>query len=191
MLAGAVASIAAQAAIVWVVMGSGAFTGFYAFVPQIIANANALEHVAQRVHSIRSITRLLPHPLETPVWIAAVAAILVAVAIVWRSQVPVRVRLGFAMLAGVLTSPHLIVYDATLLALPLVWLGAWAKTQANAKEYALAVGLLFVALALPWSSLTRIQPSVVVMLWIAHQVWRSVRRIPDVPTGVLEQSRGM
>ena len=33
MLAGAVASIAAQAAIVWVVMGSGAFTGFYAFVP--------------------------------------------------------------------------------------------------------------------------------------------------------------
>ena len=89
-----------------------------------------------------------------------------------------------------LTSPHLIVYDATLLALPLVWLGAWAKTQANAKEYALAVGLLFVALALPWSSLTRIRPSVVVMLWIAHQVWRSVRRIPDVPTGVSSNPAG-
>jgi hypothetical protein len=129
-------------------------------------------------------TRLLPHAVENPVWIAAIGAILVAVAIVWRSPAPVRVRLGFAMLAGVLISPHLIVYDATLLALPLVWLGPWVKTQANGKEYAVAIGLLFVALALPWSSLTRIQPSVMVMLWIGHQVWRSVRRTPDVPTGV-------
>ena len=45
-----------------------------------------------------------------------------------------RVRLGFAVLAGVLVSPHLITYDVTLLALPLLWLADWAKGRGTERE---------------------------------------------------------
>lgn len=174
MVAGAACSIAAQATIVWLVMGPAAFTTLAAIIPDIVANADALEPIAARVHSIRSLTHLLPHSLQAPVWIVAVGGILTTVGLVWRSSAPVRVRLGYAILAGVLVSPHLIAYDATLLALPLMWFADWTKNRAE-REYQIAVGLLFVTVALPWSALIRVQPSVLVMLWIAHQVWRSVR----------------
>jgi hypothetical protein len=175
MMIGAACSIAAQAIIVWLIMGPTAFTRLAAIIPDIVANTDALEPIAARVHSIRSLTHLLPHALQTPVWIVAVGAILITVGLVWRSSAPVRVRLGYAILAGVLVSPHLIAYDATLLALPLMWLAEWTKSRGPQREYRMAVGLLFVTLALPWSALIGVQPSVLVMLWIAHQVWRSVR----------------
>jgi hypothetical protein len=44
---------------------------------------------------------------------------------VWKSDAPVRVRLGVVMLASILVNPHVIVYDVTLLALPLLWFGAY------------------------------------------------------------------
>jgi len=188
MFVGGACSIAAQATIVLLVMGPRAFTGLIATLPDTLANVDALEWTAERVHSLRSLTRLLPDALQMPVWIAAVGILLITVGLVWRSSVPVRVRLGFAVLAGVLVSPHLITYDVTLLALPLLWLADWAKGRGTEREYGTAVGWLFVTLALPWSALVHVQPSVLVMLWIAHQVWRSVPSNKELSEHVPAQS---
>jgi alpha-1,2-mannosyltransferase len=178
LLAGAACSIAAQAVAVWSVMGAAAFTAFWKLVPDIVANVNALEDAPERVHSIRSITRLLPGSLGWALWFGAAAIDLWGVAAVWRSPAPVRVRLAFAILAALLVSPHLITYELTLLALPLLLIASWEQERGSLLAYLPAIALLFVSLAIPWETLTRIQPSVLVMLWIAYRTWASTR----VPT---------
>jgi hypothetical protein len=188
MLAGAICGIILQSVLVWLVMGTPAFTGFFAIVPDIVANTDALEPVAERVHSIRSFTNLLPQSFATPIWVTAVVAILGAVGAVWRSSAPVRVRFGFAILAGVIASPHLIEYDLTLAVLPLLWLGDWNEERnATGRGYAIAVALLFFTLAMPWASLIRVQPSVLVMFWLAHHVWRSSSLWPHRQRRVLHR----
>ena len=68
--------------IVLLVMGPRAFTGLIATLPDTLANVDALEWTAERVHSLRSLTRLLPDALQMPVWIAAVGILLITVGLV-------------------------------------------------------------------------------------------------------------
>jgi hypothetical protein len=69
------------------------------------------------------------------------------------------------MLVSVLASPHVLTYDVTILALPLIWIGLWL--QANRPDalgsYVALIYLLAVALLLPLALLLKIQPSVVLM----------------------------
>jgi hypothetical protein len=176
MLAGAILSVTAQAAAVWIVMGREAFTRYAALLPDIVRNTDALEANKWTVHSLRSLTQLLPSPAATLLWVGMSAAGLWYVARVWRSDAPLSVRFGFAMLAAVLVSPHLLVYDATLAALPLLWFGAWLDSREDAGSYWTAVYFLFFAFALPIALVTRIQPSVVLLVWIAWKVTRTALR---------------
>ena len=178
MLAGAVCSVLAQAGVVWLAMGPAAFTGFLAIVPDIMRNTDALEAVSEHSHSIRAVTRLLPDAIGLPLWVMSVGAVSWIVAGAWRSAAPLHVRLGVAMLAAVLVSPHLIGYDVVLLALPLLWFGDWFVCRGRAASYWVAVTLLFVTLSFSWATLTRVQPSVVVMLWMGLLVWRDIRATP-------------
>jgi hypothetical protein len=172
MLGGAVCSMLLQALIVLVVMGPAALTGFAALVPEIVRNADALESVPEHTHSLRAMTQILPPAIGQPVWIAGVAVLLLAVAQVWRSAAPVHVRLGFTVVTAVLVSPHLIVYDAVLLALPLLWFSEWFASRHVAESYWPVIGLLFVALEFSWARVLLIQPSVILMLWILHLIWK-------------------
>lgn len=175
MLAGALSSVAAQAIVVWAVMGPSAFTGYVSLIPEIIHNADALEAVAGRSHSIRTLTGLLPDPVALPMWGLLVAATLWQVATMWRSTAPLQIRLGMAIVAAVLVSPHLIAYDATLLVLPLFWFVDWLGLRHSGKQLRLAVPLLFLAFALPLGRFVRVQPTVILLLWIGVIVHRAVR----------------
>ena len=125
-MAGAMISVAMQLAIAVVVLGGDAVRDYVNYVPWIAANADALETIPMKSHSIRAITRFMPIGLSTPVW-ALSSMVLIAIAIrTWRPDVPLRLRLGVVLLATVLVNPHLIVYDAVLLVLPLLWIGAEA-----------------------------------------------------------------
>jgi len=142
-------------------------------IPTILGTVDSLEVLAYRSHSIRTLTRLLPTALALPVWGAAVAAVLWLVARGWASPAPLSVRFGVVILAAVLCNPHLIIYDAALLALPLWWFAQWFKGRAEAGSYWAALYVLFVAFAFPLAAVIHLQITVVVLVWMAWAVTRS------------------
>ena len=175
MLAGAVASIAIQVAAAAVALGVPALDAYAAFVPSMLANADLLEPKPFLSHSLRAATRLAPDWIGLPLWIALSAAVLACVVKVWRSEAPVRVRVGMAIVAAVLVSPHLIVYDAAILALPLIWFGAFVeerRAQLDAAPFWSGVYWLFVMLLAPTAAAIGVQMSVAIMLWLVVFVAR-------------------
>ena len=96
---------------------------------------------------------------------------------VWKSQSPVRVKLGTVVLASVLVNPHLIVYDLTVLVLPLLWFGAYMQEPVRRERstpYWMAVYWLFAVTFIPTAAAIGLQASVVVMLGLLALVSRAV-----------------
>src|SRR5262245_26909334 len=131
MMAGAIISVVIQLVFAVLVLGGDAVRDYVNYLPWIAANADALEALPLKSHSIRAITRFLPAGLSIPVWaISSIALIAIAIRR-WRPGVPLRLRLGLVILATILVNPHLIVYDAVLLVLPLLWIGAEAARTSS------------------------------------------------------------
>jgi hypothetical protein len=183
MMGGAVASVAIQALIVWWALGADAFAGYLAMLPTIAAHADELEARPFQSHSIRALTRLLPDWGGVPLWIGLVSAVLWKTGKVWSTTEPLTVRLGLAILACVLVNPHLIIYDATILILPLVWFGAWLSQRDTQpprhdhralmlEHYGAFLYALIIAFIAPSAALIRIQISVLLMLWLFWNIQR-------------------
>lgn len=183
MLLGALSSVGAQAAAVWLVLGTGAFTAFAESIPTTLAYADLLEAKPFLSHSLRAVTRLTPGWIGVPAWAALSAIVLWYTVRVWKSHAPVRVRLGAVILASALVNPHMIVYDLTVLALPLLWFGAYLQERARreqAERYWIAVYWLFALTFMPTAVVIGVQFSVLVMVWLLVLVVRAVEA--DSPT---------
>ena len=194
MLGGAIASVALQALIVWLTLGSEAFLGYYSMLPSIVAHADALEPKAFQSHSIRSLTRLLPAWIGVPAWLLAATLVLWKTASSWSLDAPLTVRFGLAMVASVLVSPHLLVYDAAVLVLPLIWFAAWFVQHGNVtalQQFGALTYALFFAFLAPSAALIYVQVSVPLMLWLFWLVvnrmvqTNSFRQGLDLRTGAL------
>ena len=169
MLAGAVSSVVVQAAAVWLVLGTSVFAAFAETLRITVTYADWLESKPFMSHSLRALTRLLPNWAGLPLWAALAGAVLWYTVKVWKSHAPVRVRLGVVMLASVLVNPHVIVYDVTVLALPLLWFGAYmmeAERQAQAPTFGVMVYWLFATLFIPTAAVIGLQASVPIMMWL-------------------------
>jgi alpha-1,2-mannosyltransferase len=177
MLAGAVFSIAAQTALVWFVLGSSAFGAFAATLRFALTHADLLESKPFMSHSLRAVTRIFPDWMGVPLWGALAAVVLWYTVLVWKSEAPVRVRLGVVILASLLVNPHVIVYDVTLLALPLLWFGAYMlepQRQEHAPGFGVLVYWLFVALFIPTAAVIGVQMSVPLMMVLLMFMSRAV-----------------
>jgi hypothetical protein len=119
-------------------------------------------------HSLRTVTRLLPHGIGVPLWIIAAIMVLWYATRVWKSDAPIRVRVGTMILASVLVNPHVIVYDVTVLAMPLIWFAAYMRDSRPdfAANFWKTVCWLFAAFFVPTSSLIGLQLSVPLMVWL-------------------------
>ncbi len=178
LLAGAASSVAAQAAAVWLVLGSTAFTAFAGSIPTTMAYADLLEAKPFMSHSLRALTRLTPNWIGLPLWAILAVIVLWYTVRVWKSQAPVRVKLGTVVLASVLVNPHLIIYDLTVLVLPLLWFGAYMQEpgrRERAASYWMAVYWLFALTFVPTAAAIGLQASVVVMLGLLVLVSRAVQ----------------
>jgi hypothetical protein len=175
MLAGALSSVVAQAAAVWLMLGASAFTGFAASIPITVAHADWLESKPYMSHSLRAVTRLLPDWAGLPLWAALVGIVLWYTVKAWKSEAPLRVRLGVVILASVLVNPHVIIYDVTLLVLPLVWFAAYMlepERRAQAPALGRMVYWLFAALFVPTAAIIGLQVSVPIMMSLLLLVTR-------------------
>ena len=181
MLFGAVASIAVQTAGVALLLGPSVLKAYAAFVPVMLRNSDLLEPRPYQMHSLSTLTRLLPSWLDLPLWGLLAALVLAYTVKAWRSDAPLRVRLGVVILASVLVSPHLTVYDAAILALPLLWIGAFVQEHTNPSDrvaFWTVVYWMFVAFLAPTAFAFKVQASVLLMMWLLAWsapviVWRA------------------
>jgi hypothetical protein len=178
MLAGAVSSILAQAAAAWFMLGPDAFTAFAGNIPTMVAYEDMLEAKPFLSHSVRAVTRLAPNWIGVPIWAIVSAIVLWYTVRTWKSPAPLGVRLGVVVLASALVNPHMIIYDLTVLALPLVWFGAYMQEPARreqAEPYWMLVYWLFVTTFIPTAAAIGVQASVFVMCALLILVDRAVQ----------------
>lgn len=177
MLLGAMASVAVQIGAVAVLLGWPVVKAYAAFVPVILRQADLLEPKPFQLHSLHALTRLMPAWLDVPLWgILSVIVLTIAVRS-WHTSAPLRVRLGIVILASVLVNPHVTIYDATVLALPLIWLGAHVQESyraADASRFWVGVYWLFVLLLAPSAAVIGVQLSVVILAWLFVAIARTV-----------------
>jgi hypothetical protein len=179
MLAGALVCIGVQALVVWWVLGAAAFSGYAAMLPTISAHADELEARPFQSHSVRAVTRLLPDPLGVPLWFLVTGWVLWSTARVWLTPEPLKVRFGLAVLAAVLVNPHLIVYDAAVLVLPLIWFPAWLvgrRVPGEIQKFGALVYGLVVTFMAPTAAVVGLQISVLLMLALFWSVARRVHQ---------------
>ena len=185
MLGVAVAAIALQLLLVWGVLGREAFGGYLSIVQTIAAHADALEAKPFQSHSVRALTRLLPGLAGLAVWLGVSALVLWKAGRAWCSRAPLTVRLGLVMLAAVLVNPHLIVYDAAILVLPLLWFGADVVEHGSdddARRYATLLYALVLAFFIPTAAVIKVQLSVLLMLWLFWSESRIPRQVDTSAT---------
>ena len=138
------------------------------------------------LHSIRALTRFAPDPIGTVLWLVASAVVIERCWQVWRRGKDAGLRMGVLVLASVLVSPHLFTYDATVLALTIVWLGAWVERdpagQAVAAQFWPLVCGLYAAFLLPFARVLFVQVSVLLMVWLLFVITRAVMQRPSPAT---------
>jgi alpha-1,2-mannosyltransferase len=183
MLAGAVTSVLLQAAIVAFAMDPRALWDFGATILHLPQIATLLEPKPYEMHSVQAITSLLPAWAAQPAWMIASLALCFRAVKTWRTDAPVAVRLGVVVLASALVNPHLTVYDATVLVLPLIWLGGWIEANADQYHEVRAIfwpGVCWLCLAflVPLAYVIKIQCSVLLMLWLFYKVSSLPRLMP-------------
>lgn len=176
-IAGGIAGVGLQ------VLGTAAWLGWDVW--RAYANAlwtsaavvNQLEPRPYQLHSLKALTRLLPGTLDTAAWLAAAGVVAVVAARAWRSKAPLDVRFGLVVVAAVLASAHLTVYDATVLVLPLLALGRWFETSgrsADAPAHWTLTYWLFPTFLVPTALFAGVQVSVILLAII---YWRSAKSV--------------
>jgi hypothetical protein len=168
LLAGITASVAAQAAAVVAVFGAGVLRDYVSVVTHLGASAEMLEPKPFLLHSIRALTNLVPGAWSSSILWVLLSAIVAALTVrVWRSATPVAVRVGVLVLASTVVNPHLTVYDATVLALPLLWLGAWVRAAGPdnlVRVFWPLVYALFATFLFPTALVIRVQVSTLLLV---------------------------
>jgi hypothetical protein len=173
LIAGVLIGIALQMLAAVAVFDASVFRAYAETLRRIPALTEALEPQAFKMHSLRALTHMLPGPADLLVWGMLSITIIVATVCVWRRAQPWRIRLGVLVLASALVNPHLTIYDATLVVLPIIWIGGWLlEHQAQTDWYWQRVYWLGVALLIPTAAIVKVQISPILMAALFAQIVR-------------------
>ncbi len=178
-VAGGATATVVQLAAILTAFGPTVLVRFVESLPYLSAHRDLLEPKGWQMHSFTALTDLMPAGVSTATWTMLSLGVAIVAVRVWRSAGPVSVRLGTIVLATVLVNPHIIVYDVTVVALALIWIGGWVETNADIapelrQRYWPSVYWLYVALLVPTARLIWIQVSVLIMAWLFLMVSRHV-----------------
>jgi len=188
-MAGAAVSVGIQVAAIAVAFGTSVLWD-YANVVMHLGELNfLLEPRPAQMHSLTSLTRILPAPLGAITWTIAAVAIVAKTINVWRSPVPISLQMALLIVASLLVNPHLFVYDAAVLALPLVWFAAWVYGEPHVSArtravFTLLVYALYVSFLAPTAQVIPIQGSVLCLVTLFVMMARHVQSHRLVPVAV-------
>ena len=126
---------------------------------------------------------LLPWPrVALALYAISAVAVLVLAVQCWRRRAPLPVRFSALLLATVLVSPHLTVYDLVILAPAFLLLGDWALAHGEVQVALRIQQLLYLCypffLTGPLARITHLQLSVVAMMAMLVISWRIANSRP-------------
>jgi alpha-1,2-mannosyltransferase len=186
---GAVMAGSIQLAAAWMHFGTAVMRTYIGALRHVEGVLPLLEPRLYQTHSLRAFwSLLLPWPrVAFALYVVSTVVTLVVAVRVWRSRSALTVRFSALLLATVLVSPHLTVYDLTILAPAFLLLGDWAVAQREQLFATRIQQLLYLCYPLflmgPLTPITHLQLSVAAMtalLWITWQL--SSRDVSSAPT---------
>ena len=177
MIAGAVTSVGLQLLAVAGLLGAstlGDYVPWMITLPQITA---ALQPRPSQMHSLTTLLRLVPGWPGMALVAALSVGIVACAVLAWRSRAPISARLGIVIVATALVNPHVTVYDLTILAPALIWLGGWIQTEGEPllrEWFWKLVYALFLFVLMPTARVMPLQVSVVILTCLCALVTRSL-----------------
>lgn len=181
-IAGALAAASVQLAVAWMHYGTEVMRSYWRALIHVQDVLPLLEPRLYQTHSLRSFwSLLLPWPhVAFAFFLASALGVLVLAVHCWQRSASLEVRFAALLLATILVSPHLTVYDLIILAPAFLLLGDWALAHGDSAP---SVSLLLYAcyplfLLGPLARVTHLQLSVVAMTAL---LWMSCRIPEHVP----------
>lgn len=185
-LLGALLPAAAQLLVGWLYYGTATMRDYVAHLVQIPQVTALLEPRLYQTHCLRTFWQMLiPWPVAAVPLYTITAIIVLAVTFrCWRSSLPLALRYSALLLASVLVSPHLTVYDLVILVPALLLLADWLLSNPSAPGHGHIATLSYLIYVLPLIGFTarwtHVQLSVIAMaglLWILARL--PVGRLPE------------
>ena len=174
---GAIAAVAAQWGTSAVVLGTGPLLAYFQMLRNGPRLADLLEPKPFQLHSLRAFWDLvLPYPsVALTLYLLAGAVVMTLIVRLWRPFVPLEIRYSALIVATILVSPHVGVYDLVLLAPAFILTAAEIERSTDPRRRVLRM-ILYVAylvpLTAPLAALTHLQLSVPVFAtWLAALHW--------------------
>lgn len=171
---GAVASALAQLSVGWFYYGSSVMQDYLRHLIRVRDAFPQLEPRPYQMHSLRAFwAMLVPWP-NVAFWLYVVTALAVlSIALVcWKSADPLSLRFSSLLIATVLVSPHLTVYDLVILAPAFLLLADWAGANRQTSSAHPLGPLLYLCYALPlmgplaqWTHVQLSVPLLAALLW--------------------------
>jgi alpha-1,2-mannosyltransferase len=174
---GAVISALAQLAVAWGYYGTAVMRDYWHALLHVREIIPLLEPRPYQMHSLRAFwSLLLPWPSGAfALYIASALAVLVLTFRVWKSKLPLGVRYSALLIATVLVSPHLTVYDLVILAPAFLWFADWTLESFGQRSVSAVPALLYACYPLfllgPLTRFTHLQlsvPAMVALLWTSN-----------------------
>jgi hypothetical protein len=189
-LAGALLSAGAQLASGYFYFGWAPFRAWLRTLVAVPTLLSSFEPRLYHTHCLRTFwSMLVPWDgLAFGLYAISAAVVLAWTIAIWKSREPLSLRYAALLLATVLVSPHLTVYDLVILAPGILLLVDWRIRQPQVPA---GIGiLLYLVFSLPllgpFTRWTHLQLSVVVMTALLYLIWKVKVRGPkgaERPTG--------
>jgi hypothetical protein len=171
-VSGAALSAATQLSIGWAYYGTAVMRDYFFRLVHVREVMPQLEPRLYQMHSLRAFWSLaLPSP-QAACWIYAASAMIVLYLTLsfWKSPASLTLRFSVLLLATVLVSPHLTVYDLVILAPAFLLLADWARGRSDVSWLgSLLYASYILPLAGPLARWTHVQVSVIAMallMWL-------------------------
>ena len=143
------------------------------------AVSTMLEPRPYQTHSLRTFwSMLIPwSAVSTALYVISATVVIVWTIQVWKRSGPWAPRFSLLLLATVLVSPHLTVYDLVVLAPAILLLSEWLVAQQQTPQCTWMGTLLYLVYALPlvpFARWTHVQLSVLAMGALAYLITRAI-----------------
>jgi hypothetical protein len=177
-LTGFLVSVATQLGIAWAFAGTATLRLYVDLLWHFRKLLPSIEPSLSDAHCLRALWEmLLPWPAAATAAYAISAVAVLAMAIVsWKSPGPLALRFSSLLIATVLVSPHLYVYDLLILAPMFLLLADWLVDDFSTTTHSWVAVLLYLAFLLtliaPITRITHVQFSVPVLVALQWMLYR-------------------
>jgi alpha-1,2-mannosyltransferase len=178
---GALLAALAQLSVGWLYYGTSVMRDYFHHLVHVRGVFSQLEPRPYQMHSLRSFWAMLVpwSHLAFALYVITAVAVLAMTLYCWRTRASLNLRFAALLLATVLVSPHLTVYDLVILAPAYLLLADWIVAEGRASARNLGM-LLYLGYALPlfgplsiWTHLQLSVPALAAILWMIFRATES------------------